>query len=108
MIEKNLEYENASPEEKARHDEWKKRIAMQGFIPAVNVPELKGRVMLNRNGVQVIETDSKEEGKRIIHALGFTYIEGANVGDHVRLSYQVHLHRNVAMWIGRLVRRSGE
>lgn len=97
--EKNLEYENATMEERARHDHWK----MHGYIPAQQCAKLKGRITSIAHGIQNVETDSKEEGKRLIPCLGFTWIEGGEVGDYVELEYMVHLSKNTAMWTGKLV-----
>ena len=104
MIERNLEKENASPDELQRNAEWK----LRGFINAVNCPKLKGRITRDMAGIQYVETDSKEDGKRLIPCLGFTRIEGGLVGDWVEMTYKVHQQKNMAMWIGRLVKRSGE
>ena len=99
--ERNLEYENATKEERERYLQWK----MVGYIPAQNCPKLKGRIIKVAGGVQNVETDSKEEGKRIIPCLGFTWIEGGEVGDWVEMEYMVHVHKNVAMWTGRITEK---
>jgi hypothetical protein len=101
ITEKNVEYENASPAERARHDYWKSF----GYIPAQNCAKLKGRIIQISNGIQSIQTDSKEEGKRIIPQLGFTWIAGGEVGDYVELEYKVHMTKNVAMWTGRIIEK---
>ena len=101
MIEKNLEAENASKEERERDHLWR----IQGYVKAQNCPKLKGRIISDKFGVQAIETDSKEEGKRIIHCLGMTYLTGGQVGDKVELEYRVHALHNVHMWVGRLIEK---
>ena len=99
MAEKNLEAENASPAEQQRNAFWE----MHGYIKAQNCAKLRGRIISDRFGTQAVETDSKEEGKRIIHCLGLTYIQNGKVGDWVELEYRVHALKNVCMWVGRLI-----
>lgn len=83
----------------------------KGFMDAVNVPRLKGRIITFRNGIQYVETDSKEEGKRLIPCLEFTLIYRdeekkvpAQVGDWVEMVYMVHKEQLVCMWTGKIVR----
>ncbi len=88
----------------------------KGFIDAMNVPKLKGRIITFQNDIQYVETDSKEEGKRLIACLGFTLIfrdpetklEPAQVGDYVEMKYMVHKTQLTMMWTGTFVKKAGE
>jgi hypothetical protein len=77
----------------------------QGFIKAVNCPSLRGRIITDRGGIQYVETDSKEEGKRLIPCLGKTRIAGGEIGDFVEMTYMVHKQEMMCMWTGKLIEK---
>ena len=102
FVEKNTEADHATKEELLRQAQWE----IQGWKPAINCPKLKGRIISVKMGVQAVETDSKENGKRILHCLGQTYLNGGEVGDWVEMEYKVHVMKNTCMWVGRITEKA--
>ncbi len=102
--ERYLEAENATEEQKRIQEIVRQRM-IEAEYKTTKVPKLKGRIINDSHGIQAIQTDSKEEGKKIIHALGFTRVPNAKVGDYVVCEYRVSIKRNMAMWICKKVDR---
>jgi hypothetical protein len=73
--------------------------------------KLRGRIISDRHGIQVVLTDSKETGKQIVHCLGVTRIDHATTGDRVELTYRAykarplpHMAETIAgVWFGRRI-----
>lgn len=69
-----------------------------------DAPKLRGRITYHnpQRHLQVVETDSREEYKRVVHLIGPTYLKGAVVGNKVELTYKVEYNNGVpfGVWTG--------
>ena len=95
-----------TPEQKKpliEREDLRETLVNLAYIKVKKVPKLKGRIVKFDAGVQVVETDSKEEGKRFIHLAGIMAVPGAKVGDWIELEYKVHKNMNMMCWMGRRV-----
>jgi len=70
-------------------------------------PKLRGRITYHnpQRNLQVVETDSRETYKQVIHLIGPTYLKGAVVGNKVELAYKVEWNNGVpfGVWTGRRI-----
>jgi hypothetical protein len=75
------------------------------IIDKSKIPTLRGVVISDSHGIQAVQTESREQGKQIIHCLGVTRIPHATVGDNVRLWYRIVQNGGsiAGMWFGRKV-----
>lgn len=53
------------------------------------VPPLRGVIIKDDGLTQVVETDSREQGKRFVHLPGNQRVADAKVGDRLKLFYRV-------------------